>query len=75
MVPGLHTFISMVDSKESEVPGHIETLRLFDASRGDLVGLFQLEASELKHLESCKECQHVREVFGRQFTALKPKAA
>jgi hypothetical protein len=55
--------------------GHIETLRLFDASRGDLQGRFKLEEWELAHLAICNECQHVREVFGRQFTTLKPKVS
>ena len=60
---------------EREGSDHINTLRLFDASRGDLQGKFKLEDWELKHLAQCVECRHVREVFGRQFTALKPKDA
>lgn len=53
---------------------HISTLRLFEASRTDLDGLFFLELWELKHLEECEECQHIKEVFGRQFAEMKAKA-
>jgi hypothetical protein len=56
-----------------ESTDHIHMLRLLDASRGDLQGKFKLEEWELDHLAGCGECQHVREVFGRQFTSLKPK--
>ena len=47
---------------------HISTLRLFDASRGDLKGKFELEKWEQEHLAECAECRHVKEVFDRQFT-------
>ncbi len=63
----------MSDRNKSQPQEHVDTLRLFDASRGDLQGKFTLEDWELKHLAECKECQHVREVFGRQFTAFRPK--
>lgn len=47
---------------------HISTLRLFDASRGDLKETFKLEQWEEDHLAECTECRHVKEVFDRQFT-------
>ena len=47
---------------------HISTLRLFEASRGDLKDEFELETWEKNHLEECPECKHVKEVFERQFT-------
>ena len=53
---------------------HIGTLRLFEASRTDLDGLFFLELWELKHLEECENCRHIREVFGRQFKEMNAKA-
>jgi predicted anti-sigma-YlaC factor YlaD len=53
---------------------HINTLRLFEASRTDLDGLFFLELWELKHLEECEECRHIREVFGRQSKEMNAKA-
>jgi hypothetical protein len=62
----------MSESKETKVLRHVETLRLFDASRGDLLGKFKLEQWELDHIAMCGECRYVREVFGRQFTTLKP---
>ena len=65
----------MPEQKKIDPLEHINTLRLFDSSRGDLQGKFTLEAGELEHLAQCAECQHVREVFRRQFTALKPKEA
>jgi hypothetical protein len=47
---------------------HISTLRLFDASRSDLKGKFELEKWEQEHLAECAECRHVKDVFDRQFT-------
>jgi hypothetical protein len=64
----------MPDRKEIKVLEHIETLRLFDSSRGDLQGKFRFEDWESEHLAVCQECQHIREVFSRQFTAIKPKS-
>jgi hypothetical protein len=47
---------------------HISTIRLFDASRSDLKGQFELEEWERQHLVECGECRHVKDVFDRQFT-------
>ena len=74
MVLCLHTYRRMSDRKEIKVLEHIETLRLFDSSRGDLQGKFRFEDWESEHLAVCQECQHIREVFSRQFTAIKPKS-
>ena len=49
---------------------HIDTRRLFDTSRIDLGEEFELEDWEFTHLKECKECQHIKEVFARQFKAL-----
>ena len=54
---------------------HIATQRLFDSISIDLENEFHLDDWELKHLSGCKECQHIREVFGRQFSAMRKKAA
>jgi len=43
---------------------HIRTLRLFDLSQRDG---FQLNEKEREHFRTCEECQHVVEVFARQF--------
>lgn len=54
---------------------HVNMLRLFDSSREDLQGKFQLEEWELQHLKQCEECRHVQEVFMRQFTGVKKPAS
>ncbi len=48
---------------------HIKLLRLFDLSRVEArVSGFQLNEEEKQHLRGCEECQHVLEVFARQFS-------
>jgi hypothetical protein len=47
---------------------HIKPLRLFDVSQGNLRKKpIELEPCEKEHLQHCEECQHVLEVFTRQF--------
>ncbi len=43
---------------------HIRTLRLFDLSQQDG---FKLNEKEREHFRTCEECQHVVEIFARQF--------
>ena len=43
---------------------HLKPLRLFDIGRES--GLAVTD-EERKHLRSCPECQHIVEVFARQF--------
>jgi hypothetical protein len=54
---------------------HISMRRLFDSTSADLQGEFHLDDWELAHLIACKECQHIRDVFARQFVAMKAKTA
>ena len=54
---------------------HIATQRLFDSISVDLEQDFRFDDWELKHLAGCKECAHIRDVFGRQLSAMKKKAA
>jgi len=46
---------------------HIKPLRLFDIGRDS--GL-PITDEERKHLHDCEECQHIVEVFARQFDKL-----
>lgn len=52
---------------------HIATRRLFDSISPELQERVQLEDGELEHLLCCNECKHVREVFAKQFIAMKQK--
>jgi hypothetical protein len=54
---------------------HIATQRLFDSISVDLQQEFCLDDWELHHLAGCKECEHIRDVFGRQFSAMHKTAA
>ncbi len=54
---------------------HIATQRLFDSVSIDVEQEFRFDDWELKHLAGCKECEHIRDVFGRQFSAMHKKAA
>lgn len=48
---------------------HIKLLRLFDLSQVEVKrNGFTLTAEEKEHLGHCSECQHVLEVFTRQFS-------
>ena len=54
---------------------HIATQRLFESISVDLQEEFRFDEWEMKHLAGCKECEHIRDVFGRQFSAMQQKAA
>ena len=54
---------------------HIATQRLFDSISIDQQQDFRFDDWELKHLAGCPECEHIRDVFGRQFSAMRKKAA
>ena len=54
---------------------HVSMRRLFDSTSADLQGKFHFDNWELTHLTGCEECQHIRDVFARQFVAMKGKAA
>jgi hypothetical protein len=54
---------------------HIATQRLFDSISVDLEQEFHFDDWELNHLAECTECEHVRDVFGRQSSAMNKKAA
>jgi hypothetical protein len=61
---------------EAPITGdHILMRRLFDSTSADLQGEFHLDDWELAHLNACEECQHIRDVFARQFLAMKARAA
>jgi hypothetical protein len=49
---------------------HIATQRLFESVSVDLAQQFRFDDWEMKHLADCKECEHIRDVFGRQFSAM-----
>ena len=53
---------------------HIATQRLFDSISTDLQEEFRFDEWEMKHLAGCKECEHIRDVFGRQLSAMHQKA-
>jgi hypothetical protein len=54
---------------------HIATRRLFDSISTDLEQELHFDDWELKHLAECKECEHIRDVFGRQFSEMNKNAA
>ena len=54
---------------------HIATQRLFESVSVVLEQEFHFDDWELNHLAGCKECEHIRDVFGRQFSAMHRKAA
>jgi hypothetical protein len=57
----------------SEYMEHIKPLRLFDLSQAESrKSNFRLEDWEKEHLRECDECQHIVEVFARQFTSERP---
>lgn len=48
---------------------HIKLLRLFDLSQAETKHSgFTLKPEEKEHIRRCAECQHVLEVFTRQFS-------
>jgi hypothetical protein len=52
---------------------HIKPLRLFDLVQAEVKkSNFRLDQPEQEHLQECKECQHVHEVFSRQFNPKPP---
>jgi hypothetical protein len=52
---------------------HIKPLRLFDLSQAESLNDVPLLSEEEKqHLRDCDECQHVLQVFARQFTRQRP---
>ena len=53
---------------------HIAMQRLFDSVSADRAPDFHFEDWEMKHLAGCKECEHIRDVFGRQLSAMHGKA-
>ena len=56
-----------------DVNEHIQPLRLFNFSQAqETASGFQLSEDEKKHLHECEECQHVLEVFARQFSKKRP---
>jgi len=61
------------DLRSKEI--HIATKRLFDSISVDLEQEFHFDDWELGHLAGCKECEHIRDVFGRQLNAMHKKAA
>ena len=54
---------------------HIAMRRLFDSTSAELQGEFHFDDWESDHLMACKECQHIRDVFARQFVAMKARTA
>jgi hypothetical protein len=51
---------------------HIQPLRLFDLVQAEVKqSKFRLDDGEEQHLQQCLECQHVRDVFARQFNPKK----
>jgi hypothetical protein len=54
---------------------HIATQRLFESTSVDAEPDFHFDDWELKHLALCKECEHIRNVFGRQLSAMSRKTA
>jgi hypothetical protein len=54
---------------------HIATQRLFDSISLDQQENFHFDDWELTHLAGCQECEHIRDVFGRQFSAMRRKTA
>jgi hypothetical protein len=54
---------------------HIATQRLFDSISIELQEEFRFDEWEMKHLAICKECEHIRDVFGRQRSAMLQKGA
>ena len=54
---------------------HIATQRLFDSISVERQLDFRFDEWELQHLAGCSECEHIRDVFGRQFSAMQKKAA
>ena len=54
---------------------HIATQRLFDSISNELQAEFRFDDWEMKHLAACKECEHIRDVFGKQFSAMHAKAS
>lgn len=61
------------DARIKEI--HIATQRLFDSISLDLDEDFHFDDWELRHLADCKECAHIRDVFGRQITVMSKRAA
>jgi hypothetical protein len=52
---------------------HIKPLRLFDLSQAEsLSSVASLNQEEKQHLRDCDECQHVLQVFARQFSPQRP---
>jgi len=60
---------------EGELTRHISTRRLFESVSPDFKEELQFEDWELMHLPGCAECQHIRDVFARQFIELSRPAS
>jgi hypothetical protein len=50
---------------------HVSTRRLFDSCWSQ--DEFHLDEWESSHLADCQVCTHIRDVFARQYTAMKAR--
>ena len=69
MVPCLHSLHDMANDERVKTVYHVSTRRLFDSCWSQ--GEFHLDEWESNHLLDCQVCMHIRDVFARQYTAMK----
>ena len=69
MVPCLLCSHDMANDERVKTVYHVSTRRLFDSCWSQ--DEFHLDEWESNHLLDCQVCMHIRDVFARQYTAMK----